>query len=44
MVGPSLVERLKTSSTQHLKKAVLVGVPGKGMPNFHGSPKLRDGR
>jgi mono/diheme cytochrome c family protein len=43
MVGPSLVESLKTSTKEQFKKAVLTGVPEKGMPNFDGSPQVRDG-
>ena len=43
MVGPSLVESLKTSSKEEFKKAVLSGVPEKGMPNFDGNPQVRDG-
>jgi mono/diheme cytochrome c family protein len=43
MVGPSLVESLKTLTKEQFKKAVLIGMPEKGMPNFDGSPQVRDG-
>ncbi len=37
MVGPSLVDRLKTLSKEEFKTTVLKGRPDKGMPNFEGS-------
>lgn len=43
MVGPSLVESLKHMSKEQFKNAVLIGIPDKGMPNFDGSPPVRDG-
>jgi mono/diheme cytochrome c family protein len=42
MVGPSLVESLKTLSKEEFKTTVLKGRPEKGMPNFDGSKQLVD--
>lgn len=38
MVGPSLVESLKTMSKKEFMACVLEGRAAKGMPNFDGSP------
>jgi len=38
LVGPALVERLKTLSRSDFETTVLKGRPDKGMPNFDGSP------
>lgn len=40
LVGPPLVERLKTLSRSDFETTVLKGRPEKGMPNFDGSPLL----
>jgi mono/diheme cytochrome c family protein len=37
MVGPSLIETMKTMTPEQFKKSVLQGKPEKGMPNFDGS-------
>lgn len=37
MVGPSLIESLKTMSKDDFKESVLKGRPEKGMPNFDAS-------
>jgi mono/diheme cytochrome c family protein len=37
MVGPSLIETMKTMTPEQFKQAVLKGKPEKGMPNFDGS-------
>jgi len=42
MVGPALVESLKTMSKEDFKKTVLNGRPDKGMPNFNGSKMVTD--
>ena len=42
MVGPSLIESLKTISKQDFATAVLKGRPEKGMPNFDGSKQVAD--
>ena len=40
LVGPALVERLKTLGKEEFKTTVLKGRPEKGMPNFDGSPMV----
>ena len=42
MVGPSLIDSLKTMSKEDFKKTLLNGRPEKGMPNFNGSPQVVD--
>lgn len=42
MVGPSLVDSLKTLSKEDFKKTVLEGRPEKGMPNFNGSKQVTE--
>jgi mono/diheme cytochrome c family protein len=42
MVGPSLVEALKTQSKEDFKRAVLEGSVEKGMPNFGGAQTVVD--
>jgi mono/diheme cytochrome c family protein len=42
MVGPSLVEALKTMSKQDFNNVVLKGRPEKGMPNFDGSKQVSE--
>jgi len=42
MVGPSLLESLKSLSKDDFKKTVLEGRPEKGMPNFNGSKQVTD--
>jgi len=42
MVGPSLLDSLKTMSKDEFKKTVLVGRAEKGMPNFNGSPQVSE--
>lgn len=42
MVGPSLIESLKTLSKQDFANVVLKGRPDKGMPNFDGSKQVTD--
>ncbi|MET0217276.1 MAG: cytochrome c [Burkholderiales bacterium] len=42
MVGPSLIDSLKTLSREDFKKAVTYGRPDKGMPNFDGSKQVMD--
>lgn len=42
MVGPSLLESLKTLSKDDFKATVLKGRPEKGMPNFDGSKQVVD--
>lgn len=42
MVGPSLVESLKSLSKDDFKNTVLKGRPEKGMPNFDGSKMVAD--
>jgi mono/diheme cytochrome c family protein len=37
MVGPSLIETMKTMTLEQFKTSVLKGKPEKGMPNFDGS-------
>jgi mono/diheme cytochrome c family protein len=37
MVGPSLIESMKTMTPEQFKESVLKGKPEKGMPNFDGS-------
>jgi mono/diheme cytochrome c family protein len=37
MVGPSLIDTMKTMTPEQFKTAVLQGKPEKGMPNFDGS-------
>lgn len=40
MVGPSLIESLKTLSKEEFKKSILQGRPDKGMPNFDTSKSV----
>ncbi|MGA8055373.1 MAG: c-type cytochrome [Burkholderiales bacterium] len=40
MVGPSLLEALKTMNKDQFKQTVLKGRPDKGMPNFDGSEQV----
>jgi mono/diheme cytochrome c family protein len=40
MVGPSLVDSMKTMSKDDFKKTILKGRPEKGMPNFDGSEQV----
>lgn len=40
MVGPSLINSLKSLSKDEFKTTVLKGRPEKGMPNFDGSPQM----
>jgi mono/diheme cytochrome c family protein len=40
MVGPSLVESLKTMSKDDFTKIITEGRPEKGMPNFNGSEQV----
>ncbi len=42
MVGPSLINSLKTLSKEDFKKTVLNGRPEKGMPNFDGAKQVVD--
>ena len=42
LVGPSLVDDLKTLSREDFNKCVLEGRIDKGMPNFGGIPSLKD--
>lgn len=42
MVGPSLIESLKTLSKEEFKKSTLQGRPEKGMPNFDTSKQAVD--
>jgi mono/diheme cytochrome c family protein len=42
MVGPSLIETMKTMTPEQFKKSVLQGKPEKGMPNFDGSKMVVD--
>lgn len=42
MVGPSLVEALKTLTRDEFKEIVLKGRPERGMPNFDGSKQVSD--
>jgi len=42
MVGPSLVEALKTMTKQDFASTVLKGRPDKGMPNFDGSKQVSE--
>lgn len=42
MVGPSLIESLKTLSRDDFKATVLKGRAEKGMPNFEGSKQVVD--
>jgi mono/diheme cytochrome c family protein len=42
MVGPSLVNSLKTLSKDDFKKTVMGGRPEKGMPNFDGAKQVVD--
>lgn len=42
MVGPSLIDSLKSLSKDDFKNSVLKGKPDKGMPNFDGSKQAVD--
>ncbi|MGH8744806.1 MAG: c-type cytochrome [Burkholderiales bacterium] len=42
MVGPSLIETLKRLSKDEFKKAVMIGRPEKGMPNYNTSKTVID--
>lgn len=42
MVGPSLIESLKTLSKEDFRTTVLKGRPEKGMPNFDGSKQVTE--
>jgi mono/diheme cytochrome c family protein len=42
MVGPSLIESMKTMTLEQFKTSVLKGKPEKGMPNFDGSKMVVD--
>ncbi len=42
LVGPSLVESLKTLTKEQFKLTVLKGRPEKGMPNFDGSKTVTE--
>jgi mono/diheme cytochrome c family protein len=42
MVGPSLVNSLKTLSKDQFETTVLNGRVEKGMPNFSGSPRVKE--
>jgi mono/diheme cytochrome c family protein len=42
MVGPSLIDSLKTMTKEQFVTTVLKGRPEKGMPNFDGSKQVSD--
>jgi mono/diheme cytochrome c family protein len=42
MVGPSLLDSLKSMSKDDFKKVLLAGRPEKGMPNFDGSKQVSE--
>lgn len=42
MVGPSLIDSLKTLSKEDFKKSILQGRPEKGMPNYDTSKQAVD--
>lgn len=42
LVGPALVDSLKTMTKEDFKKTVLLGRMEKGMPNFNGSKQVVD--
>ncbi len=42
MVGPSLIESLKTLTKEQFVTTVMNGRPEKGMPNFNGSKQVSD--
>lgn len=42
MVGPSLIESLKTLTKDEFKNTLMNGKPEKGMPNFNGAKTVMD--
>jgi hypothetical protein len=42
MVGPSLIDSMKTMTKEQFVSTVLKGRPEKGMPNFDGSKQVSE--